>query len=437
VDDSPPIREFSVRSDSRQAQHPYLHLEQPTSGPQLADKSKLRAPRSPISTRSHDRPIDVGFSSPASQRHYESRHGSNATLPNQVTPFNQSRSPSHPSQVAFSRKCGNQSYLSSCAVEFCAPHALPSQCWAAHTEMELIGLSGSPTVCPYCNTTSLHRLASMAQTTEVWRFNQILHAHLPLLEECDRYGNSCVHFAAGSGASLAQLEALASAGAPMKRSNNAGQTFLHVLNTKRYSRKTLPPILEWALREKGAMTKRDSQNRTVWHCIFQHGISPDVFRSILPYVFGNQDDMMTLDNEDHTPLDCLKSYWQRTGEVGAIDDLHGLQSCGYLPLYFAANRTLPLGDATSPGPGDKLPTLPEISSDVSRLTIGVPTKRHDPNEPPKYDVKELLSTYKNGGALECTTIMPSVSFDPQPAWLECTSPLPSSVPKKARKILGA
>lgn len=301
--------------------------------------------------------------------------------------------------------------------------------------MELIGLSRGPIMCLYCDATKLHYLASMAQTTDLHHFKKSLYAHRSLLGECDRYGNSCVHFAAGSGASLAQLLALAGAGAPMELRNDAGQTFLHVLNTKRYNRETLPPILQWALQEKGAMTKQDFQNRTVWHCMFQHGISPDVFRSILPCLSRNQDDMMTLDSEGHTPLDCLKLYWRRTGEVMAIDELNILQRSGYLPLDFVANRTLPLGDVISGGAVAKLPAIPEISSNVSRLTIGALTKRHDPNESTKNGVKELLSTYKNGGALDCTTIMPSAPFCPQPTWPENPSPLPSRLREKARMVL--
>jgi hypothetical protein len=388
-----------------------------------------------VSTQSRDLPIDVGFSPPASQQPIESRHISKAALSNEDLAFNQPHAPSLGPQFASSGKCGNQGYLSFCALEFCSPHALPSKCWAAHAEMELIGLSCGLIVCSYCNATKLHYLASIAQRIELHHFNKSLYTYLPLLWECDRYGNSCVHFAAGSGASLAQLKALASAGAPMKLSNDAGQTFLHVLNTKRYNRETLPPILQWALQDKGAMTKRDFQNRTVWHCMFQHGISPDVFRSILLCVSRNKDDMMILDSEDHTPLDCLRSYWRSTGEAMAIDYLNLLQSSGYLPLYFAANRTLPLGDVVSAGAVAKLPTIPEISSNVSRLTIGAPTKRYDLNEPTKNGFKELLSTYRNGGALECNTIMPSAPFCPQPTWLESTSPLPSRLPKKARMIL--
>jgi hypothetical protein len=270
---------------------------------------------------------------------------------------------------------------------------------------------------------------------ELRRFNEFLYAYKPLLGECDRYGNSCVHFAAGSGASLGQLQALDSAGAPMELNNDAGQTFLHVLNTKRYNRETLPPILQWALQKKGAMTKRDSQNRTAWHCMFQHGINLDVFHSILPYVSRNSDDMMILDSEDHTPLDCLKSYWRRIGETRAVGDLNRLLSSRRLP-YFAANRTSPLEDVVAAEAVAKLPTIPEISSNVGRLTIGAPTKRYGPNESTKNGgVKELLSIYKNGGALECNTMIPSTPFCPQPIWLESTSPLPSRLPEKARMIL--
>jgi hypothetical protein len=418
-------------------QYPFLHSEQHAGGRHLVNKSELRIPWSPASTQSRDLPIDVGFSLPASQQSNESRHVPKATPSNEDLPFNQPHTPSSlKPEFASSRKCGNQSYLSFCALEFCSPHAPPSKCWAAHTGMEIIDLSCGPIVCSHCNATKLHHLASMAQKTELHHFNKSLYAYLPLLGECDKYGNSCVHFAAGSGASLAQFKALASAGALMKLSNDAGQTFLHVLNTKRYNHETLPPILQWALQDKGAMTKRDFQNRTVWHCMFQHGISPDVFRSILPWIFRNKDDMMILDNEDHTPLDCLKLYWRSTGEAMAIDYLNLLQSSRCLPLYFAVNQTLPLGDVIAAGAVAKLPAIPEISSDVSRLTIGAPTKRHDPNESTKHSVKELLSTYKNGGALECNNIMPPAPFCPQSTWLGSTSPLPSRLPKKARMFFG-
>jgi hypothetical protein len=121
-----------------------------------------------------------------------------------------------------------------------------------------------------------------------------------------------------------------------------------------------------------------------------------------------------LDGEGHTPLDCLKSYWRSTGEAIAIDYLNLLQCSGCLPLYFAANRTPPLGDVISAGAVAKLHTIPEMSSNVSRLTTEAPTKRYDLNEPTKNGVKELLSTYQNGGALECNTIMPSAPFRPQP-----------------------
>jgi hypothetical protein len=435
VDDSSSSWESPVPSDSQRAEYPYVHLDQHTSGHQATDECELRTPWSPVSIQSRDLPVDVGLSPHASQRLHESRHFSKAALSNQDLSCNQPHTPSLKPKFPFSKKCGNQSYLSSCTLEFCSPHALPSQCWAAHTEKELLSPSYGPIVCQHCNATELHHLASMAQGTDLCYFNEFLHAYKPLLGKCDTYGNSCVHFAAGSGASLAQLQALDSAGAPMGLSNHAGQTFLHVLNTKRYNRETLPPILQWALQERGAMTKQDFQDRTVWHCIFQRGISLDMFCSILPYVYRNSDDMVILDSEDHTPLDCLKSYWQRTGNATAIDRLNLLLSSRCLP-YFAANRTSPLGDVIPAGAIAKLPTIPEISSGVSRLNIGAPTKRHGPNESTKNgSVKEVLSTYKNGGPLECNTIMPSTPFYTQSTWLESTSPLPSHLPKKARMLL--
>jgi ankyrin repeat protein len=202
--------------------------------------------------------------------------------------------------------------------------------------MEMEGLNSGILSCQHCGATELHHLASKAQQIELREFEEALLDYLPVLAERDRYGNTCVHFAAGSGASLAQLMALFSAGAPMKLTNHAGQTFLHVLNVKLYNPNTLPPIIEWALHKKGSMTERDSRNRTVWHTIFQRGVSLEMFRSILPYMLPSMDEMMILDDDHHTPLDCLKSYWTSTNEVMGTDLLNVPQSSKILPLLFCS-----------------------------------------------------------------------------------------------------
>jgi hypothetical protein len=273
----------------------------------------------------------------------------------------------------------------------------------------------------------------MAQKLSLRYFEDVLHEYLPILQESDIHGNTCVHFAAGSGASLAQLEALARAGAPMERTNNARQTFLHVLNVKLYNRDTLLPIIEWALRTKGAMAERDSRNRTVWHTIFQRGVSLEIFHSILPYLLPRKDDMMELDEDDHTPLDCLRSYWTSTKDGAAIDRFKYLQDCGILPLYFAINQTAPLDNTVYAGTSARLPKSPALPANISRLTIGASTRRYDSNEPTKHDVGDLISTFVNGGVLDCTNIMlpnPTPSLSSGPA---IPSPLPKRVPEKARR----
>ena len=339
-------------------------------------------------------------------------------------------------QVSASMQCADHKHLPSCTIDLCSPHALPSRCWAAHTELELLGPIRGPLLCPHCDATKLHHLASMARTTELRDFKSLLLAYQPLLEKYDKYGNSCVHFAAGSGASLAHLEVLACAGAPMKHSNNAGQTFLHVLNTKLYNRDTLAQIIQWALRTEGAMTARDSHKRTAWHSIFQRGITLDAFHSILPDLFRNEDDMMMLDSENHTPLDCLRSYWTTTRQATAIDYLNLLQSSRRLPLYFAVNRTSPLGDAIYEAEKPpKLPIISPSSPDVSRLTIGASMKRHDLKDSTRHDVNGLLSTYVNGGVLDFNTTIPRTRFSSQPAWSARASSLPAKVPEKARRVL--
>lgn len=271
----------------------------------------------------------------------------------------------------------------------------------------------------------------MSQRMELCDFKNALLEYNLFIGQRDTGGNTCLHFAAGSGASLAQLEALVYAGLPMELTNNAGQTFLHVLNTKLYSRDTLSQIIQWALRIGGAMTARDSKGRTAWHSIFQRGISPDAFESILPNLWHNED-MMILDGEMHTPLDCLRSYWTSTREEAAIDFLNSLLSSGYL-LYFAVNRTPPLIDETYEAEMHAKPlATPTLSADISRLTLGTSMKRRSCNNPARQGVQGLLSTYSNGGLLECNTSEPLIPSPYQSVW---ASPLPTNLPDKARRVL--
>lgn len=335
--------------------------------------------------------------------------------------------------TSFPGQCGSRNRLSSCALDFCAPHALPSRCWAAHTEVE--GLNDGMLSCQHCGATELHHLASRAQQIGLCYFKELLRYHLPSLAKRDKDGNTCVHFAAGSGASLAQLKALDCAGAPMKLTNHAGQTFLHALNVKLYNPDTLPPIIEWALYKKCSMTERDSRNRTVWHTIFQRGVTLELFRSILHYLSPSKDEMMMLDDDDHTPLDCLRSYWTSINEAVGMDLLNILQSCGILPLYFAANQTAPVDDTVYDRASMKLLNGPKLSANVSRLTNGASTRRRDSNNPTRHGVDELMSTYIKGGVLDCANIMPTNAYSNLPARPAETGSLPVSVPTKARRVL--
>jgi ankyrin repeat protein len=233
----------------------------------------------------------------------------------------------------------------------------------------------------------LHHLAAKAQQIELADLQDVLVDYQPALAERDAYGNTCLHFAAGSGASLAQLRAFASAGAPMKLANHDGQTFLHALNVKLYKPDTLAPIIEWAVHKKDSMTKRDSRNRTVWHTIFQRGVNLEMFNSILPYLWPSKDEvMMMLDDDGHTPLDCLRSYWTSTNVDLGIDLLNLLQSSGILPIFFAANQTAPVHNTVRDRASVRLSRSPQLSAGVSRLTVGAPTR---------HDADELKSTYIN------------------------------------------
>ena len=335
------------------------------------------------------------------------------------------------------------SHLSSLA--FCAPHALPSRCLAAHTEMDLFGPSHDMFSCRHCNATKLHHLASLAREIDISDFKRVLYSYQHLLGEYDKNGNSCVHFAAGSGASLAHLAVLADEGAPMELVNNDGQTFLHVLNTKLYSPETLAQIIGWAkaLLTKGAMTNRDPHQRTVWHTLFQRGLKLDTFRSILPYLERNKDDMMILDCENHTPLDCLRSSWTLAGEDAAVDYLNMLQATRKLPLGYAVNRTLPLDnvlDQTKTYPESHTssvsPAMPGLTDEIRNISIRTSSKGYGVKNLPTRGVGGVLSSYVNGRPLNCTAGLLSTGPSLANGWPRAFSPLPTNTPEKARRLLG-
>jgi hypothetical protein len=435
TDDPLPLWGPLATSDRHARRHGFAPFTEYANASQSRYESGLGSPWSSVQSQPDEVPTDSSFSQTVSQQSFESPNFSETAPPRKGQSLHQNGAvPGNP-QVSFPGKCGNHNRLSSCTLGFCAPHALPSICWAAHTGVEIIGLKSGPLSCRYCDATKLHHLASMAQVIELWYFKEVLLQYLPIIGQCDRYGNSCVHFAAGSGASLAQFEALACAGAPMKLSNDAGQTFLHCLNTRLYDSHTLHQIIQWAIRTNVSMTERDGRKRTVWHSLFQRGISSDVFRNILPHLLLNKDDMTILDSENHTPLDCLRSYWTSNNEATAIDDLNLLQSSGILPLYFAVNRTLPLDDPVSAVTATGSSAIPALSSDVSRLTTGPSTKRHDFNDSRRYYFDEILSIYKNGGELGFNTIKPQIPISRQPTWPARTSSLPK-FPEKTRRVIG-
>jgi hypothetical protein len=435
TDDTSSIGENLAVSDQQVQHYGFLYSNKHSSTFQSRCEPGPDSPWSPVSSRADDFAIDTALSHNTSQRPLESRNFSEAALSGAGQSVYQYDHPAANPPLSCLGQCEGSNRLSACILDFCAPHALPSRCWAAHTKAELIGPNSGPISCQHCRATKLHHLASMAQIVQLWYFKEILLNYLPILGERDMHGNTCVHFAAGSGASLAQLEALASAGAPMELTNNSGQTFHHVLNGKLYDRHTLAPIIQWTLRTKGAMTKRDFRNRTVWHSIFQRGISPEIFSSILPLLRNSKDDMMILDNDDHTPLDCLRSYWKITKEAMAIDCLNGLQSSGILPLYFAVNQTAPIDDTVYVRTPARLPSSSELSADASRLTIGASTRRHNSNDTTRNCFDELVSTYINGGVLEWNTTVPMTPPSYQPTWPARNSPLPSTSRKSQKNPL--
>jgi hypothetical protein len=99
--------------------------------------------------------------------------------------------------------------------------------------------------------------------------------------------------------------------------------------------------------------------------------------------------MMMLDDDGHTPLDCLRSYWTSTNVDSGVDLLNILQSSGMLPIFFAANQTAPVQITARDRASTRLPWNPELSAGVSRLTVGAPTR---------HAAGELKSTYIKAGS---------------------------------------
>src|SRR2546421_9187956 len=119
--------------------------------------------------------------------------------------------------------------------------------------------------------------------------------------------------------------------------------------------------------------------------------------------------MMMPDSENHTPLDCLRSYWTVTGEVEAINYLDHLQESRRLPQYCAVNRTSPLDDATYEfEQPTQLSAALARPADFSRPTTAAYTKRHGLNDFRRQGVDEMLSTYKNGGKLGFNVDLPLI-----------------------------
>ena len=229
----------------------------------------------------------------------------------------------------------------------------------------------------------------------------------------------------------------------MKHVNNDGQTFLHVLNTKLYSPDTLAPIIGWALYTKGGMTQRDSLQRTVWHSIFQRGLKPDIFRQMLPYLERNKDDMMMPDVENHTPLDCLRSYWTLAGEVAALDYLNMLQATGILPMGYAVNRTLPLDNIlegaeinSAPLSSSLRPAVPAPTGQIRSYLNKTTSRGHGTRNLPNLGVGGIIFSYRHGLPLDCNASIFSTNSYPDNGWPLELSPVPEETLPKARRVLG-
>jgi hypothetical protein len=243
--------------------------------------------------------------------------------------------------------------------EWAYPHAPPSRCWAA--DQFMTQPSGhSPNECVWCGLNEMHHLSSQAWETDLTFFKTCLHTHQDKALRNDSKGNSCLHFAAGSGASLEHLAALVDIGVPMLAKNEDSETFLHVLHPRILQSGELVPILRWAVGHGFDMRRKDRQGRTVWHAIFQSGISIETLIELQPLIVSQRDVFRIQDHEDHTPFDCLQSFWTSCKDEASVARLHELQISGQLPLY----------TSTLDGLGNVSDTTPSILSPrMSMLAI--------------------------------------------------------------------
>lgn len=186
-------------------------------------------------------------------------------------------------------------------------------------------------------------------------FKEVVQSNLAFINQPDSEGNTCVHFAAGAGASLDQLVILRRAGADVTHTNNAGQTFLHILDPLLYG-PTMSAVVTFALQQGLSLFQRDGDGKTPLHEIFGRTITLTNAYDLMPFLEAAGQLMTFLDRHGNTPMDILRDNWQKANNGVHLQQLEAkLIECN-VPLKFR------------PFPHD-LPKPPAAMPDVSKLAI--------------------------------------------------------------------
>jgi ankyrin repeat protein len=199
-------------------------------------------------------------------------------------------------------------------------------------------------------------------------FKEVVRSNLNSINQADNEGNSCIHFAAGAGASLDQLTILQRAGAEVTCTNYSGQTLLHVLDPKVYGR-TLPVVLSWASSLCLSFFQRDCHGQTPLHHILGRNITLTTVHDLMPFLEAAGRSMTFLDRNGNTPLDVLRDNWQRANHGVHLSQLDAKLIAYNIPIAY---RKLPTSGSKFSAPLPDMGKLAitgrdEISDDILNI----------------------------------------------------------------------
>jgi Ankyrin repeats (many copies) len=249
------------------------------------------------------------------------------------------------------------------ASHYLPPHAFPSRCSRAGAGPEFpdLGLE----TCQLCNATKLHHLASISRRTDVSLFKEVVRSNLASINASDNEGNLCVHFAAGSGASLDQLAILERAGADVSRQNNWGQSFLHLLDPQLYGR-TMPAVIGFAVQHGLSLSQRDCDGKTPLHHMFGRTITLTNVHDLIPFLQLPGRAVTFMDRHGNTPLDILRQNWEEVNNGVHLAQLEAKLIACNVPLAF---RPVSNGGPRPPSSLLDVSNLPITTHDETSTSI--------------------------------------------------------------------